>query len=301
MPQLPLAHLYGTPQSLRMATRSMLTSSPSGKSTAQSAGEEADRRHQPVPSAQQSAIVVRLPGPAGTEVGRDVGVVQRLGVREPHLGAGAHEVEAALLQLGRVGVVEHDLVAALAVDLVGGDVEVEELGLVLGEAVLVEQRRVLLAVDRRHLRLEPDDEGGGGDGEVLADRDGVAPALQAAGDGVHVAGSVTRSRVGAARLGEADQQIGVADVGQLLLVHVLEEEVLGVGGVVGRVGVDVAEVVGERADVVVVVLGPAGEVLALQLAVRPGQAERGVLRLAALDRVLERRAEVVLGQAARSS
>ena len=58
--------------------------------------------------------------------------------------------------------------------------------------------------------------------------------------------------------------------------------------VVGRVGVDVAEVVGERPDVVVVVLGPAGEVVALEHAVGPGLGERGVLGLTPLDRVLER-------------
>ena len=86
------------------------------------------------------------------------------------LGAVAHELQRALLELGRVGVLEHDLVATLAVDLVGRDVEVEELGLLLGEAVLLEQHRVLAAVDRGHLRLETDHEGGGGDGEVLADR-----------------------------------------------------------------------------------------------------------------------------------
>src|SRR5690606_22113986 len=82
--------------------------------------------------------------------------------------------------------------------------------------------------------------------------------------------------------------------GQLLLVHVLEEEVLGLGVLVRGVGVDIAEVVGERADVVVVVLGPPGEVVALELAVGPGLRERGVLGLAPLDRLLERDPELVL-------
>jgi hypothetical protein len=142
-------------------------------------------------------------------------------------------------------------------------------------------------------RLEADHECGGGDGEVLAERHGVAPALQALGDRRGVL-DVHHALAGGARgLGEADQQVGVADVGELLLVHVLEEEVLGVGGRVGGVGVDVAEVVGERADVVVVVLRPAGEVVALELAVRPRRGERRVLRLAALDRLLERSAERV--------
>src|SRR5258707_1408542 len=43
---------------------------------------------------------------------------------------------------------------------------------------------------------------------------------------------------------------------------------------VGHARIDVSEVVGEGADVVVVVLGPAREVLARELAARPGDAER---------------------------
>src|SRR5690606_35134960 len=62
------------------------------------------------------------------------------------------------------------------------------------------------------------------------------------------------------------------------------------------VGVDVGQVVGEGTDVVVVVLGPAGEVVALQLAARPRGRERRVLGLAALDRALQRRPELVPAQ-----
>ena len=200
-----------------------------------------------------------------------------------------------------VGVVEHDLVAALAVDLVGGDVQVEELDLVLGEAVHLEQRDDLLLVDLGTCDSRPTTSAAVATAKCSRMRRRVAPGLQAAGHRVGVVRVLDALAGRAARLGEADQQVGVADVGQLLLVHVLEEEVLGVGGVVGRVGVDVAEVVGERADVVVVVLGPAGEVVALQLAVGPGLAERGVLGLAALDGVLECGAEVVACRAARSS
>ena len=56
----------------------------------------------------------------------------------------------------------------------------------------------------------------------------------------------------------------MADVGQLLFVHVLQQEVLGLTWRVGHRGVHVAHVVGEWPDVLVVVLGPAGEVLALR-------------------------------------
>src|SRR5690606_8760705 len=100
----------------------------------------------------------------------------------------------------------------------------------------------------------------------------------------------------AAGLGEPDEQVGVAHVGDLLLVHVLEEEVLGVRAVVRRAGVDEGQVVGERADVVVVVLRPAGEVVPLQLALGPRAAEGRVLRLAPLHRLLEGGAELLAGQ-----
>ena len=213
----------------------------------------------------------------GAEVGLDVGLVQRLGVGEAHVGRLAHEVQAALLQLRGVGVLEHDLVAALAVDLVGGDVQVEELGLPLREPVLVDQRGVLGAVDRGHLRLQAHDQRRGGHHEVLPARHVVHPALHALGEGHGVVAVLHVGPGASARLGEADQQVGVAVVAEFFLVHVLQEEVLGVAGVVGRVGVHEAEVVAERADVVVVVGGPVNEVLLVQLAGGPGPAERGVL------------------------
>ena len=88
----------------------------------------------------------------------------------------------------------------------------------------------------------------------------------------------------------------MADIGQLLLIHVLQEEILRVGGVIRRVGVDVPEVVGEGTDVVVVVLGPTSEVLTGELTIRPGLREGRVLGLAAFDGILERSAEVLLVQ-----
>src|SRR3954463_9148628 len=55
--------------------------------------------------------------------------VQRGGVEQPHLGADLADLQAACLQFHGVGVLQHDLVAALAMDLVGDDVQVEELHL----------------------------------------------------------------------------------------------------------------------------------------------------------------------------
>jgi hypothetical protein len=72
-----------------------------------------------------------------------------------------------------------------------------------------------------------------------------------------------------------------------LLVHVGEQEVLRVGEAVGHARVDAREVVGERADVVVVVLRPAGEMRAAELAARPSHAERRLVGALALDRVFE--------------
>src|SRR5690242_20013048 len=82
------------------------------------------------------------------EVLLDVVAIERGGVEQPHLRAHLADLQAARLQLGRGRVLQHDLVAALAVDLVGDDVQVEELDLLVGELVLLAQRRGLLAVDR---------------------------------------------------------------------------------------------------------------------------------------------------------
>src|SRR5688572_32488955 len=103
-----------------MATRRRLTSSPSGNLTSRSVVSNRIVGMTISPSGERRLGIGDRSG-----LRRDVGVVQRLGVREPHLGAVTDELEAALLERRRVGVLEHDLVAALAVDLVGRDVEVE--------------------------------------------------------------------------------------------------------------------------------------------------------------------------------
>src|SRR5262249_18651808 len=79
----------------------------------------------------------------------------------------------------------------------------------------------------------------------------------------------------------------------LLLVHVGEQEVLGLDVLRRGAGVDAGEVVGERADVVVMVLRPARHVGARQLAARPGDAEGGLGGGLALDGVLEGGTEFV--------
>ena len=59
----------------------------------------------------------------------------------------------------------------------------------------------------------------------------------------------------------------------LLLVHVAQHEVFRIDEAIRQAGVDVAEIAGERPDIVVVVLRPAGEMRAAQPAGRPGDAE----------------------------
>ena len=141
------------------------------------------------------------------------------------------------------------------------------------EAVLLEEHWVLTAIDRRDLRFETDDESSCGNSEVLAHCDCVAPALQTA---CHSGGVVDVHHTlasGARRLCEADQEVRVTHIGQLFLVHVLEEEVLRVGRVIRRVRVDVTQVVGERSHVVIVVFRPTREVLAFEFAVGPSLRE----------------------------
>lgn len=227
------------------------------------------------------------------QVGLDVGLVEGLGVGEAHVGRLPHDVDALLLELGGVGVLQHDLVAPLTVDLVGGDVQVEELGLPLGELVLVDEGGVLGPVDGRDLRLQAHDQRGGGHGEVLGARHVVHPALQPLGERGGVAPVLHVLPGAAAGLGEADEQIGVAVVAQLLLVHVLEQEVLGVPGVVGGLGVHQAQVVPEGPHVVVVVGGPVNEVVLVEFARGPGPAERSVLGHGAREGLLQGHPELL--------
>ena len=85
----------------------------------------------------------------------------------------------------------------------------------------------------------------------------------------------------------------MAVAADLLLVHVVQQEVLRVLELVRHPRVDEREVVGERPDVVVVVLGPARKMLARELAARPGDAERRLRGGAAENGVFQGGAEVV--------
>ncbi len=171
--------------------------------------------------------------------------------------------------------------------------QVEELDFLVAELVLVAQRGRLLAVDGGHLRLQADHQRRDGNHRVLAHRHRVAPALQAARGGRHVLGIGHALAGRAAGFGEADQEVGVAIATDLFLEHVGQQKVLGLGHVVRRAGVDVGQVVGEGAHVVIVVLGPAREMGAAELARGPGDAEGRLVGALALDGALEGGAELV--------
>jgi hypothetical protein len=85
----------------------------------------------------------------------------------------------------------------------------------------------------------------------------------------------------------------VAVAADFFLIHVVQQEVLGVLEFIRHARIDGRQVIGERADVVVVVLGPAREVRARELSARPGNAERRLGRGAALDRLFQRGTELL--------
>ena len=188
---------------------------------------------------------------------------------------------------------EHDLVAALAMDLVGNDVQVEEFDFLVGELVLFAQRRGLFAVDRRHLRLQPHHQPGDRDDGILAHGHRIAPALQAARGGRHVVGVLHPRTGGTAGLRETDQQVGMAVTADFFLIHVGQQEILGFLVAVRGARVDVAQVVRKRADVVVMVFRPARQMGARQLAAGPGHRERGLVGALALDGVFQGGAKLV--------
>ena len=80
-----------------------------------------------------------------------------------------------------------------------------------------------------------------------------------------------------------------------LFIHVGEQEILGFGEGVGRAGVDVGQVVGKRADVMEVILGPARQVGAAELAGRPRDAEGRLVGAFALDGVFQGGAKDIAG------
>src|SRR5256885_3595189 len=116
---------------------------------------------------------------------------------------------------------------------VGLDVDREELDLVVVEAVVRLERRQVALVDARHLRLQADQQAGGGDVEGPA-RHLEAPRGEAARARELPRALDLRARH-AARLGEADQEVDVLGA-RLLLDDVLEQEVARVG--IGALAVD---------------------------------------------------------------
>src|SRR5439155_7367897 len=87
---------------------------------------------------------------------QDVRAVQAAHVLPAHLRRLSHLLQRLRPPLGRIRVELDDLIAALAVDLVGLDVNGEELHLVVGEPVLAREGREIALVDARHLRLQAD-------------------------------------------------------------------------------------------------------------------------------------------------
>ena len=82
----------------------------------------------------------------------------------------------------------------------------------------------------------------------------------------------------------------------LFFIHIGQQKVLGLHILSWRAGIQIPQVIGERPDVVVVVLGPTRQVLAAQLASRPGNAERGVVGALAYDGGFQRSAKFVAVQ-----
>src|SRR6266850_6341535 len=162
-----------------------------------------------------------------------VRAVQSAHVLPAHLGRLPHLFQRVCPPLGRVRVALDDLVAALAVDFIGLDVDGEELHLVIVEAVLRLERRQIALVDAGHLRLQPDEQPGGRDVEGLARRL-EAPRRQRTGRR-QLPRRLDLLAAHAARLAEADQEVDVLGAG-FLLDDVLEQEVARVG--VRALGVD---------------------------------------------------------------
>src|ERR1700675_1581637 len=79
----------------------------------------------------------------------------------------------------------------------------------------------------------------------------------------------------------------MAITSDFLLVHIGEQEILGFLILFGHPRIDVTEIVGERPDIMVVVLRPTREMRAAQLAAGPGDTEGRLVRALALDRVFE--------------
>ena len=84
----------------------------------------------------------------------------------------------------------------------------------------------------------------------------------------------------------------MAIAADLFFIHVDEQKILRFGVAVGHAGIDVSKIVRERADIVKMVLRPARQMHATELAACPGDAERRLVGALTLDGVLKRAAEI---------
>ncbi|KAG1391770.1 hypothetical protein G6F59_014798 [Rhizopus arrhizus] len=85
----------------------------------------------------------------------------------------------------------------------------------------------------------------------------------------------------------------MAVAADFLFIHVGQQEVLGLGIGIRRAGIQVAQVVGERTHIVIVVLCPPRQVLAAELAFSPGDGKGRSVGALALDRVFQRGTEFI--------
>src|SRR5882724_3067546 len=150
---------------------------------------------------------------------QDVGAVESGHVLPAHLRGLPHLVYGLCLLLRRDAVPLDDLVAPLAVDFVGLDVDGEEFDFVIAESVEGLQRGQVALVDAWHLRLEANQQ------PSRRDVEGPLRSLVAPGRQPPRGGQLLLRRhflaAHSACLGEADEKIDVLDP-RLLLDDVLE-------------------------------------------------------------------------------
>src|SRR6266536_3462721 len=220
---------------------------------------------------------------------QDIGAVETGHVLPAHLCGLPHLLHGLGLLLQRGAVPLHDLVAPLAVDFVGLDVDGEELDFVIAESVERLEGGQVALVDTRHQRLETHEEAGGGDMERTL-RGLVAPCGQPPRGGQLLAGLhflATHS----AGFREANEKIDVLD-SRFLLDDVLEQKIAGVR--VGALGIDGGAPPRELRDILVVLAGPRAELLAAQLSFDPLLGEGIHAAVLGLDGGLETLAEGAL-------
>ena len=193
---------------------------------------------------------------------------------------------ASACRSGRRAVTLDDLIAALAVNLVGLDVDREELDFAVREAVVRLERRQVALIDARHLGLESDEQSGRRDVERLVGHL-ETPGGEAAGRRQLLLGLHLGPR-DAARLREADQQIDVLGAG-LFLDDVLEQEIPRVR--IRAPAVHRGAPARELRDVLIVLGRPRPELGPRQLAFHPLLRERIQAAVAGADGGLELCAE----------